>query len=187
MRDPCRASPPRVRPVLHDQGSRARRRAGPGRLPVPHRAARRNGPGGEPRRRSGHDGGIRAASRVMSGETRLADNDQAMRILVVDDEETFRFLIGNRLEGSGHLVEDRKSTRLNSSHEWTSYAVVCLKQKSMAASRVETCTVMSLAGHFGRVPDERVEGRVEGRLLRITAASTSGASSRAARWSETGA
>ncbi len=41
----------------------------------------------------------------MSGETRLADNDQAMRILVVDDEETFRFLIGNRLEGSGHLVE----------------------------------------------------------------------------------
>ena len=41
----------------------------------------------------------------MSGKTRLADNDQAMRILVVDDEETFRFLIGNRLEGSGHLVE----------------------------------------------------------------------------------
>jgi len=41
----------------------------------------------------------------MSGETRLADNDQAMRILVVDDEETFRFLIENRLEGSGHLVE----------------------------------------------------------------------------------
>jgi len=41
----------------------------------------------------------------MSGQTRLADNDQAMRILVVDDEETFRFLIGNRLEGSGHLVE----------------------------------------------------------------------------------
>src|SRR3989441_963688 len=110
MRDPCRASPPRVRPVLHDQGSRARRRTGPGRLPVAHRAARRNGPGGEPRRRSGHDGGIRAASRVMSGETRLADNDQAMRILVVDDEETFRFLIGNRLEGSGHLVETVAST-----------------------------------------------------------------------------
>jgi len=41
----------------------------------------------------------------MSGKTRLADNGQAMRILVVDDEETFRFVIGNRLKGSGHLVE----------------------------------------------------------------------------------
>src|SRR5438105_15538910 len=26
-------------------------------------------------------------------------------------------------------VPDRKSTRLNSSHEWTSYAVFCLKKK----------------------------------------------------------
>ena len=41
----------------------------------------------------------------MSGKTRLAGNGQAMRILVVDDEETFRFVIGNRLKGSGHLVE----------------------------------------------------------------------------------
>src|SRR5438105_12911055 len=28
-------------------------------------------------------------------------------------------------------VEDRKSTRLNSSHEWISYAVFCLKKKSL--------------------------------------------------------
>src|SRR6266849_7557266 len=27
------------------------------------------------------------------------------------------------------MVPDRKSTRLNSSHEWTSYAVFCLKKK----------------------------------------------------------
>src|SRR5438105_10528637 len=27
------------------------------------------------------------------------------------------------------LLEDRKSTRLNSSHEWISYAVFCLKKK----------------------------------------------------------
>src|SRR5207247_10934157 len=27
------------------------------------------------------------------------------------------------------FVEDRKSTRLNSSHEWISYAVFCLKKK----------------------------------------------------------
>src|SRR5207247_3399083 len=30
-------------------------------------------------------------------------------------------------EGKG--IIDRKSTRLNSSHEWTSYAVFCLKKK----------------------------------------------------------
>src|SRR5438105_10165341 len=28
-------------------------------------------------------------------------------------------------------AEDRKSTRLNSSHEWRSYAVFCLKKKKM--------------------------------------------------------
>src|SRR5438105_11776407 len=28
------------------------------------------------------------------------------------------------------LSEDRKSTRLNSSHEWISYAVFCLKKKN---------------------------------------------------------
>src|SRR5207247_11107112 len=30
----------------------------------------------------------------------------------------------------GWLKEDRKSTRLNSSHEWISYAVFCLKKKT---------------------------------------------------------
>src|SRR5207247_10075575 len=34
--------------------------------------------------------------------------------------------------GSGNAGgKDRKSTRLNSSHEWISYAVFCLKKKSM--------------------------------------------------------
>src|SRR5438105_15818225 len=28
-----------------------------------------------------------------------------------------------------HIFKDRKSTRLNSSHEWISYAVFCLKKK----------------------------------------------------------
>src|SRR5438105_10139765 len=28
-------------------------------------------------------------------------------------------------------IEDRKSTRLNSSHEWISYAVFCLKKKKI--------------------------------------------------------
>src|SRR5438105_8498729 len=29
-----------------------------------------------------------------------------------------------------HKIRDRKSTRLNSSHEWISYAVFCLKKKN---------------------------------------------------------
>src|SRR5207244_13124795 len=33
------------------------------------------------------------------------------------------------------LIEDRKSTRLNSSHQIISYAVFCLKKKNVAASR----------------------------------------------------
>src|SRR5438105_12510242 len=32
--------------------------------------------------------------------------------------------------------EDRKSTRLNSSHEWISYAVFCLKKKSDNFSKI---------------------------------------------------
>src|SRR5438105_8822334 len=36
-----------------------------------------------------------------------------------------------RHDGAEHALEceDRKSTRLNSSHEWISYAVFCLKKK----------------------------------------------------------
>src|SRR6266849_9575426 len=38
-------------------------------------------------------------------------------------------------EGIPDLGPDRKSTRLNSSHEWTSYAVFCLKKKNKTHSR----------------------------------------------------
>src|SRR5438105_12914157 len=34
--------------------------------------------------------------------------------------------------------QDRKSTRLNSSHEWISYAVFCLKKKKLCASTQHT-------------------------------------------------
>src|SRR3989440_2840029 len=36
--------------------------------------------------------------------------------------------------GSTHEVSDRKSTRLNSSHDQISYAVFCLKKKKKATS-----------------------------------------------------
>src|SRR5438105_10182706 len=35
--------------------------------------------------------------------------------------------------------EDRKSTRLNSSHEWISYAVFCLKKKKKKSSDMMIC------------------------------------------------
>src|SRR5207247_5264892 len=38
--------------------------------------------------------------------------------------------IGNRLKLATGCDLDRKSTRLNSSHEWISYAVFCLKKKN---------------------------------------------------------
>src|SRR5438105_12460587 len=40
-----------------------------------------------------------------------------------------------RLSG---LVLDRKSTRLNSSHEWISYAVFCLKKKKKKNIKIQT-------------------------------------------------
>src|SRR5207247_5368330 len=36
---------------------------------------------------------------------------------------------GSAMPVFGPRTEDRKSTRLNSSHEWISYAVFCLKKK----------------------------------------------------------
>src|SRR2546422_4976334 len=36
----------------------------------------------------------------------------------------------DRLRGAGSRLEDRKSTRLNSSHGYISYAVFCLKKKN---------------------------------------------------------
>src|SRR5207247_3181358 len=45
---------------------------------------------------------------------------------VLTDEENGLRIIVSRL---GAELIDRKSTRLNSSHEWISYAVFCLKKK----------------------------------------------------------
>src|SRR5207247_7678739 len=57
--------------------------------------------------------------------------------LVFEDELTIRYQVQEMLrierifeeEGIKEELADRKSTRLNSSHEWISYAVFCLKKK----------------------------------------------------------
>src|SRR5207247_10999126 len=51
---------------------------------------------------------------------------------------------------SGTALLDRKSTRLNSSHEWISYAVFCLKKKNLMVRRV-----VVLCGHGGVAGDGR--------------------------------
>src|SRR5438552_7268597 len=45
------------------------------------------------------------------------------------DFESGGLFSGNYVTGPGAWVEDRKSTRLNSSHQIISYAVFCLKKK----------------------------------------------------------
>src|SRR5438105_12127553 len=43
---------------------------------------------------------------------------------------------------------DRKSTRLNSSHEWISYAVFCLKKKKKKAFKISGLLYRVCSSHF---------------------------------------
>src|SRR3712207_8710013 len=66
---------------------------------------------------------------LSGGEPGHVDN---VRVLVVDDAAEVRLLLRHRLPFFGQFEvvgEDRKSTRLNSSHANISYAVFCLKKK----------------------------------------------------------
>src|SRR5688572_31171305 len=58
--------------------------------------------------------------------------------------------VSRRVETSGHVERagcerhaDRKSTRLNSSHSQTSYAVFCLKKKTMTTTYHRCCRACS--------------------------------------------
>src|SRR2546429_4771315 len=45
--------------------------------------------------------------------------------------------VTRRTDAGGHLQADRKSTRLNSSHGYISYAVFCLKKKKNKSSVID--------------------------------------------------
>src|SRR2546422_6377468 len=64
---------------------------------------------------------------------RRAESDSSLRhALRAADVEHLHVLAAVeplRQVGRGHLRQDRKSTRLNSSHGYISYAVFCLKKK----------------------------------------------------------
>src|SRR5207247_8615268 len=51
--------------------------------------------------------------------------------------------------------EDRKSTRLNSSHEWISYAVFCLKKKKKDKKKQQRNNAMQIADNTNTVEQER--------------------------------
>src|SRR5438034_7408961 len=54
---------------------------------------------------------------------------------------------------AGRVGEDRKSTRLNSSHTVTSYAVFCLKKIKKAAVASHLCLTTTYNGrHHKRIP-----------------------------------
>src|SRR5207247_7984481 len=52
------------------------------------------------------------------------------RDLAILNEQMKKLFPGENIDAQSSGKGDRKSTRLNSSHEWISYAVFCLKQKT---------------------------------------------------------
>src|SRR3712207_7850273 len=70
------------------------------------------------------------------GDNYYSDNDEVVRLA---DE-----LISTcNLFGYGEIGEDRKSTRLNSSHANISYAVFCLKKNNISNSETYNFTLIS--------------------------------------------
>src|SRR5207247_7816648 len=85
--------------------------------------------------RSGSEGGgaglkgATASSLAAEGRARLEAAG------VPDPARDAEVLLGHLLGLDAARFQDRKSTRLNSSHEWISYAVFCLKKKRTTTSR----------------------------------------------------
>src|SRR2546422_4509205 len=83
------------------------------------------------RSKAGRLAGCTAAAAIRAGDTsarRLAAYHHAwMELLGLDHLKYYRI--------KRALEEDRKSTRLNSSHGYISYAVFCLKKKKTQAKR----------------------------------------------------
>src|SRR5437879_11070385 len=56
--------------------------------------------------------------------------DVGVAVNLAEAHELGAFQAGDKAHDPGLLAEDRKSTRLNSSHRCISYAVFCLKKKT---------------------------------------------------------
>src|SRR5699024_9309274 len=83
---------------------------------------------------------IRIVDRVVQDAMRIVKDTQ-----LTAPEKLFHIIMGQTPQISEkedmieelHQVEDRKSTRLNSSHVSTSYAVFCLKKKKQMRSQMQ--------------------------------------------------
>src|SRR5207247_4948805 len=112
--------------------------------------AARNAPRGDRRRRfpGVHDAGVQSTSPVveralirhfvrqgvLEGVLELRTQLRSVEEmgLLQASQRPAQIVVRLRCHG---VDEDRKSTRLNSSHEWISYAVFCLKKKNEVRSR----------------------------------------------------
>src|SRR5438045_6664041 len=78
-------------------------------------------------------------------DVRGANNARRGRVLHINHPAVGRAIAGriHRRVDDGVYGQDRKSTRLNSSHLGISYAVFCLKKKKIygKSKRLETCTI----------------------------------------------
>src|SRR5438105_7504957 len=67
---------------------------------------------------------VSTASHLSTDIEKLIGSSSDLTEKIVAETDAIEPLIGNK------TFPDRKSTRLNSSHEWISYAVFCLKKKN---------------------------------------------------------
>src|SRR5258708_8068390 len=65
--------------------------------------------------------------------------------------------LANLIRSRSNLHRDRKSTRLNSSHQIISYAVFCLKKKKHKALAISNSTYLSTAAHLRRPAPTRLD------------------------------
>src|SRR3712207_7785935 len=73
---------------------------------------------------------------------RLLDRRQVLARHVLDQRQLERLGVVLRAHERRHAAEDRKSTRLNSSHANISYAVFCLKKKTDTSQRCASRLVL---------------------------------------------
>src|SRR5258708_8142520 len=75
------------------------------------------------------------------------------RLAVLRNRQLVQVHLIDRYRNGGH-VTDRKSTRLNSSHQIISYAVFCLKKKkeSKTPTTIRCLCRSTPSGHVGRFP-----------------------------------
>src|SRR2546428_2042563 len=75
------------------------------------------------------------ALQLQNPSTRASELTPKFELFLVEERVAFRKTFQNARQFLRTLGEDRKSTRLNSSHDQISYAVFCLKKKKLEIAR----------------------------------------------------